>query len=245
MTDQDTNDAGRLVAAVDLGSNSFHVTVAKLTASGLQIVMRDRERVRLASGLDDADQLDDASIARGVEALQRFDARLSAVEPADIRVVGTHTLREAVNVEVFIDRASAVFRAPIEIISGPEEARLIFHAVAHTQPVDGPFLVFDIGGGSTEFAIGQNYDPLFLSSRTLGCVTYTNQFMPSVNKKTFSDVGLATRRAIEPIVSRIKAIPFDICFATSGTAKGVSALGEYLGFGPRISQESISDIGGT
>ena len=239
MTDQDTNDAGRLVAAVDLGSNSFHVTVAKLTASGLQIVMRDRERVRLASGLDDADQLDDASIARGVEALQRFDARLSAVEPADIRVVGTHTLREAVNVEVFIDRASAVFRAPIEIISGPEEARLIFHAVAHTQPVDGPFMVFDIGGGSTEFAIGQNYDPLFLSSRTLGCVTYTNQFMPSVNKKTFSDVGLATRRAIEPIVSRIKAIPFDICFATSGTAKGVSALGEYLGFGPRISQQSI------
>ena len=76
MTDQDTNDAGRLVAAVDLGSNSFHVTVAKLTASGLQIVMRDRERVRLASGLDDADQLDDASIVRGVEALQRFDARL-------------------------------------------------------------------------------------------------------------------------------------------------------------------------
>ena len=239
MTDQDTNDAGRLVAAVDLGSNSFHVTVAKLTASGLQIVMRDRERVRLASGLDDADQLDDASIARGVEALQRFDARLSTVEPADIRVVGTHTLREAVNAEVFIDRASAVFRAPIEIISGPEEARLIFHAVAHTQPVDGPFMVFDIGGGSTEFAIGQNYDPLFLSSRTLGCVTYTNQFMPSVNKKTFSDVELATKRAIEPIVSRIKAIPFDICFATSGTAKGVSALGEYLGFGPRISQESI------
>ena len=240
MTESQLIEAERLVAAVDLGSNSFHVTVAKLTASGLQIVMRDRERVRLASGLNKRDVLDEEAIVRGLETLKRFNARLSAVDPSDIRVVGTHTLREAVNADAFIDRASEIFHVPIEVISGPEEARLIFHAVAHTQPVDGPFMVFDIGGGSTEFAIGQNYDPLFLSSRTLGCVTYTNQWMPSITKTAFSDVELATKRAIEPIVSRIKAIPFDACFATSGTAKGVSALGDYLGFGPRITKESIA-----
>lgn len=240
VTEELPGEVERLVAAVDLGSNSFHVTVAKLTASGLQIVMRDRERVRLAAGLNKHDTLDEDAISRGLDALRRFNARLSAVDPSDIRVVGTHTLREAVNADAFIDRAAEIFRAPIEVISGPEEARLIFHAVAHTQPVDGPFMVFDIGGGSTEFAIGQNYDPLFLSSRTLGCVTYTNQFMVSVNKSAFADVELATQRAIEPIASRIKAIPFETCFATSGTAKGVSALGEYLGFGPRITAESIA-----
>ena len=240
MSEQQPGEVERLVAAVDLGSNSFHVTVAKLTASGLQIVIRDRERVRLAAGLNANDELNEEAIQRGLDALRRFNARLSTIDANDIRVVGTHTLREATNANVFIDRAAEIFRAPIEVISGPEEARLIFHAVAHTQPVDGPFMVFDIGGGSTEFAIGQNYDPLFLSSRTLGCVTYTNQYMATVNKGSFAEVELATQRAIEPIVSRIKAIPFDTCLATSGTAKGVSALGEHLGFGPRITKASIA-----
>jgi exopolyphosphatase/guanosine-5'-triphosphate,3'-diphosphate pyrophosphatase len=240
VTNQQPVEDERLVGAVDLGSNSFHVTIAKLTASGLQIVMRDRERVRLASGLNQSNELDEDAIQRGLDALKRFNARLSTIAATDIRVVGTHTLREATNANTFIDRAADCFRAPIEVISGPEEARLIFHAVAHTQPVDGPFMVFDIGGGSTEFAIGQNYDPLFLSSRTLGCVTYTNQYMKSVNKASFAEVELATQRAIEPIVNRIKAFPFETCFATSGTAKGVSALGDYLGFGPRITADSIN-----
>lgn len=230
----------RLVAAVDLGSNSFHVTVARLTPSGLQILVRDRERVRLASGLGDDDMLSTEAIARGVDTLARFEARLQSVATEDIRAVGTHTLREASNSSEFLDRAAEVFRAPIEIISGPEEARLIFHAVAHTQPVEGPFLVFDIGGGSTEFAIGQDYAPSFLSSRSLGCVTYTNHFMQSVSSEAFAQVSLATKRALEPIAERIRALPFVTVFATSGTAKGVSALGVHLGFGPQITRESIA-----
>ena len=115
---------GRLVAAVDLGSNSFHMTVAKLTSSGVITLIRDRERVRLASGLNHKNVLDKQSIARGVEALARFDARLSGVATDDIRVVATHTLREARNVDEFIESASQHLRAPIEVISGPEEARL-------------------------------------------------------------------------------------------------------------------------
>lgn len=230
----------RLVAAVDLGSNSFHVTVARISPSGLQILVRDRERVRLASGLGVDDVLASDAIDRGIETLARFEARLQSVATEDIRVVGTHTLREASNASEFLDRAAEVFRAPIEIISGPEEARLIFHAVAHTQPVDGPFMVFDIGGGSTEFAIGQDYSPTFLSSRSLGCVTYTNHFMQTINADAFDQVRLATKRALEPIAERIRALPFDKVFATSGSAKGVSALGVHLGFGPRITRESIA-----
>ena len=230
----------RLVAAVDLGSNSFHVTVARLSPSGLQVLVRDRERVRLASGLGADAVLSREAIDRGIETLARFEGRLQSVATEDIRVVGTHTLREASNAAEFLDRASEVFRAPIEIISGPEEARLIFHAVAHTQAVDGPFLVFDIGGGSTEFAIGQDYAPTFLSSRSLGCVTYTNHFIKSVSPDAFDQVKLATQRALEPIAERIRALRFDRAFGTSGTAKGVSALGAYLGFGHRITRESIA-----
>lgn len=230
---------GRLVAAVDLGSNSFHMTVAKLTSSGVITLIRDRERVRLASGLNHKNVLDKQSIARGVEALARFDARLSGVATDDIRVVATHTLREARNVDEFIESASQHFRAPIEVISGPEEARLIFQAVAHTQSIDGRFLVFDVGGGSTEFAVGHDYDSEFLSSRTLGCVTFTHRYMQKINKKAFAEVELATRQAIEPIASRIRAFHVDKCFASSGSAKGVSALGNFLGLGPVITRDSI------
>ena len=161
----------RLVAAVDLGSNSFHMTVAKITHSGIQILSRDRERVRLASGLNNKGVLDKKAIAKGIDALVRFDSRLTGVTAEDIRVVATHTLREAKNADEFLDLASSRFRAPIEVISGPEEARLIYQAVAHTQPIEGRFLVFDVGGGSTEFAVGEGYEPAFVSSRTLGCVT--------------------------------------------------------------------------
>lgn len=240
MNDFEASAEERLVAAVDLGSNSFHVTVARLTPSGLQVLMRDRERVRLASGLGDDDTLSEDAMQRGLDALARFDARLQSVAPEDIRAVATHTLREASNSAEFLDRAASVFRAPIEIISGPEEARLIFHAVAHTQPIDGSFLVFDIGGGSTEFAVGEQYAPAFLASRSLGCVTYTQHFLQNVNKSGFNKAVLATRRALEPIAGRIRALPFATALATSGTAKGVSALGNHLGFGPVITADSVA-----
>ena len=241
MTDNESPTEERLVAAVDLGSNSFHMTVARLTPSGLQILSRDKERVRLASGLGADDVLDADAIERGLETLARFDARLSSVAPEDIRAVATHTLREAVNANVFLDRAAAVFRAPIEIISGPEEARLIFHAVGHTQPVGDRYLVFDIGGGSTEFAVGTRFQPEFLSSRSLGCVTFSTFFGSGVGKKAFSKADLASRRVMEPIVERIRALPADKVFATSGTAKGISALGNHLGFGPRITPQSVAE----
>ena len=233
--------AERLVAAVDLGSNSFHLTVAKITPSGLHVLVRDRERVRLAQGLDAENVLSAEAMDRGLETLARFEARLSAVATPDIRAVGTHTLREAVNSDVFLDRAQTIFRAPIEIISGPEEARLIFHAVAHTQPFDGSFLVFDIGGGSTEFAFGLGYTPKFLSSRSMGCVTFTTEFLDTqISKLQLGKAELEAKRIVEPIAGRLKTLAPEHVFATSGTAKGVSALGEYLGFGPVITPQSVA-----
>ena len=229
----------RLVAAVDLGSNSFHMTVARLTPSGLQVLVRDRERVRLASGLNRKGVLGNKSIQRGIETLKRFDGRLSGVATEDIRVVATHTLREAKNAHEFLDLAAEHFRAQINVISGPEEARLIFQAVAHTQSTEGRFLVFDIGGGSTEFAVGIDFETEFLSSRTLGCVTFTKRFMKKVNRESFAKVELNTRKVIEPIVSRIRGLGADKVFGTSGSVKSVSALGSYLGHGPIITPESL------
>ncbi len=229
----------RLVAAVDLGSNSFHVTVAKLTPSGFQVLIRDRERVRLASGMGHRSVLRKKAIKRALETLLRFEARLSGVATEDIQVVATHIFREAKNTDKFLDLASECFRAPINVISGAEEARLIFQAVAHTQTVDGRFLVVDIGGGSTEFSVGNGFDPDFLSSRTLGCATLTDRLMKEVNKDTVAAVELRTRKVIEPIASRIRGLNADTCFGTSGTFKGVSALGSFLGFGSVITRESL------
>ena len=161
--------------------------------------------MRLASGLNRKGVLGNKSIQRGIETLKRFDGRLSGVATEDIRVVATHTLREAKNAHEFLDLASEYFRAQINVISGPEEARLIFQAVAHTQSTEGRFLVFDIGGGSTEFAVGINFETEFLSSRTLGCVTFTKQFMKKVNRESFAEIELNTRKVIEPIMSRIRA----------------------------------------
>ena len=229
----------RLVAAVDLGSNSFHMTIARLTPSGLQVLVRDRERVRLASGLNRKGVLGNKSIQRGIETLKRFDGRLSGVATEDIRVVATHTLREAKNAHEFLDLASEHFRAQINVISGPEEARLIFQAVAHSQSIEGRVLVFDLGGGSTEFAVGINFETEFLSSRTLGCLTFTKRFMKKLDRESFAEIELNTRKVIEPIVSRIRDLGAEKIFATSGSAKSVSALGNYLGHGPIITPESL------
>ncbi len=229
----------RVVAAVDLGSNSFHMTIAKLTQSGFQVLVRDRERVQLASGLSPKNLLDKKTLTRAVEALARFDSRLSGVATEDIRVVATHVFREARNIDRLLDLAQERFRAPINVISGPEEARLIFQAVAHTQSIDGRFLVFDIGGGSTEFAVGKNFETEFLSSRTLGCATLTNRLMKKVNKKTYDEIELITRKVIEPIASPIRELEVDKYYGTSGSAKGVSALGNFLGYGQSITPESL------
>ena len=154
-----------VLAAVDLGSNSFHMVVARYSHGQLVILDRLREMVRLAAGLGDSGRLDDTATERALRCLERFGQRLRAVRADSVRVVGTNALRRAKRKRWFLERARAALGHPIEIISGLEEARLIYSGVAHTSPMSpDKRLVIDIGGGSTEVVIGVGFDPLLLLS---------------------------------------------------------------------------------
>src|SRR5690606_31272331 len=135
---------------VDLGSNSFHMIVASYSDMHIQIIDRMKKMVRLASGLDDNDNLSDESMERAIKCLEEFGQRIREIPPVNVRAVGTNTLRQANNGKRFLTRARKALGHPIEIIAGREEARLIYLGVAHSVYDDqDKRLVIDIGGGST------------------------------------------------------------------------------------------------
>ncbi|MEJ2094552.1 MAG: exopolyphosphatase, partial [Gammaproteobacteria bacterium] len=141
-------------AAIDLGSNSFHMVVANSIEDRIQIVDKLKDMVRLAGGLDENDRLQDEVMDRALECLQRFRQRLENIPRKNIRAVGTNTLRQAKHGRAFMKKASKALGVPLEIISGREEARLIFSGVGYSNfNEQEQRLVVDIGGGSTEFAI--------------------------------------------------------------------------------------------
>src|ERR1700743_1115428 len=159
-----------VLAAVDLGPNSFHRVVARHSHGQLVILDRLREMVRLAAGLGDSGRLDDTATDRALRCLERFGQRLRAMHADSVRVVGTNALRRARRKRWFLERARAALGHPIEIISGLGEARLIYSGVAHTSPMSpDKRLVIDIGGGSTEVVIGEGFDTLLLESFLVGC----------------------------------------------------------------------------
>ena len=175
-----------LVAAVDLGSNSFRMLVAQAvnTPSGTQLRPIDtlRETVRLAAGLTENKLLGNDAYQRGLIAIRRFGERIRGFDPANVRAVATNTLRVAKNSQQFIEDAQVALGFPIEVIAGVEEARLIYIGAAHeVQAVQGNRLVIDIGGGSTEFIIGKGYEPKLMESLYIGCVSHSMRFFPKGN----------------------------------------------------------------
>src|SRR5271155_2857534 len=160
-----------VLAAVALGSNSFHMVVARYSHGQLVILDRLREMVRLAAGLGDSGRLDDAATDRALRCLERFGQRLRAMRADGGREVGTNALRRARRKRWVLGRARAALGHPIGILTGLEEARLIYSGVAHTSPMSpDKRLVLDLGGGSPEGVIGQGFDPLLLESLSVGCV---------------------------------------------------------------------------
>src|SRR5258706_3820241 len=161
-----------VLAAVDLGSNSFHMVVARHSDGQLVILDRLREMVRLAGGLSDSGRLDDAATDRALRCLERFGQRLRAMHADSVRVVGTNALRRARRKRWFLERARAALGHPIEIISGLEEARLIYSGVVHTSTLStDKRLVIDIGGGSGAGLDRVGFDALPLGSAGEGCVS--------------------------------------------------------------------------
>ncbi len=216
----------RDIAAIDLGSNSFHMVVAKVANHDLQLVSRHKQRVYLASGLDSQRNLDKASMDRGLECLAMFAERLQGFEDGNVRIAATHTLRQANNAHLFIQRARQVLPFDIEIISGEEEARLIYLGVAHTQPESDSKLVVDIGGGSTELIVGKGFSPELLNSKQMGCVSYTDRFFANgkLSNKNFNKAILAAEQKLESIAHRYRKKGWEIAFGSSGTIKAISEV---------------------
>ena len=215
-----------MLAAIDLGSNSFHMMVARVVDGRLQVVDRLKERVRLAEGMDEFKNLSEEAMQRGLNCLALFAERMQSIHPDAIRITGTYTLRVAHNAQHFIERAKLLLGHPIEIISGLEEARLIYQGVSHTQHTQGRMLVIDIGGGSTELIIGEKYLPMALTSRKMGCVTFTKQFFSNgkLSEKNFNAAIFEALHQLEPILTQFTTLGWRQCLGSSGTIKTVKEL---------------------
>lgn len=171
-----------VLAAVDLGSNSFHMIIARLRDGHFQIMDRLREMVQLRAGLDKQNVLSDESQTRAIACLERFGERIRHLPAGKVRVVGTNTLRIAENSREFLRKARQALGHPIEIVTGEEEARLIYMGVSRSLAFDNTRrLVMDIGGGSTEFIIGEGLEGLRRESLEMGCVSFSQRFFNDGN----------------------------------------------------------------
>jgi exopolyphosphatase/guanosine-5'-triphosphate,3'-diphosphate pyrophosphatase len=233
-----------VLAAVDLGSNSFHMVVARYTHGQLVIVDRLREPVRLAAGLDEQGRLSRESVSRALQCLERFGQRLSDMKAERVRVVGTNTLRKARRKGAFLDRAREALGHPIEIISGVEEARLIYMGVAHTTPSEGGHrLVVDIGGGSTELIIGEGLAAKRLESLYIGSVSVSAQHFAdgAITEKRMRRARTAAQLEIEPVMARFRRTEWDTAFGASGTMRAVADT--LAAHGTQASQITRDGIG--
>jgi exopolyphosphatase / guanosine-5'-triphosphate,3'-diphosphate pyrophosphatase len=216
-----------VIAAVDLGSNSFHMVVARHSHGQLVILDRLREMVRLAAGLDEQGRIDKTVAARCIECLQRFGQRLRDMKAESVRVVGTNTLRKAHRKQSFLERAREALGHPIEIISGIEEARLIYLGVANTMPNEpGRRLVVDIGGGSSELIIGEQFNTLRLESLHMGCVSLSLEHFGDgkVSEKRFRRARVAARLQLEPIQAAFRSQGWERAVGSSGTIRVIDEL---------------------
>ena len=213
-------DAPATVAAVDLGSNSFHLIVARATGSRLMVIDRLKDMVRLAAGLGDDKRLDPEVMQRALDCLGRFGQRLKELPPENVRVVGTNTLRKARNGGEFIARARQVLGHEVEIISGREEARLIYLGVSHSlEDHCDRRLVVDIGGGSTEVIIGRQFRPEHMESMYIGCVGTSRRFFGDggITAAAMDAAVMAARREFEPLETGFRTRGWDSAIGASGT----------------------------
>lgn len=219
-------DSQRL-AAVDLGSNSFHIMIVEEFHGTWRTLDRRGQKVQLAAGLDAQGYLSEEAMTRGIDCLSEFGQRLQKMDASRVVVFATNALRAAKNSRVFIDRAEQVLGYPVEVIAGREEARLIYLGVAHTQADDGGRrLVVDIGGGSTEFIIGERFEAEALESLHMGCVSYTKRFFGDgiITKKKFKDAVARAERELLNIKAHYKSLGWQEVIGSSGTIRAVEQV---------------------
>jgi len=236
----------RTLAAVDLGSNSFHMIVGRFQNGQLQIIDRLREPVRLAAGLTDRHQLEPVVAQRALDCLERFGQRVRDLDPENVRAVGTNTLRRMQSSAGFLDQAQQALGHSIEVISGIEEARLIHLGVAHSLPdPGGRRLVVDIGGGSTELIIGEGLVPVQLESLYMGCVSMSERFFGdgTIRKSNMKDAILAARLELQPSRQVFRRLGWSMATGSSGTIRTIRDVVLERGWSDNgISADSLKQL---
>ncbi|WP_211233608.1 exopolyphosphatase [Zooshikella ganghwensis] len=235
-----------LIAAIDLGSNSFHMIVARQEGDEIRPIERLGEKVQLAAGLDDQGVLSTEAMERGLACLSRFAQYVRGLPAQHIRVVGTNALRIATNADEFLAAAENVLGHAVDVIAGREEARLIFQGVAHTMAgQDEARLVVDIGGGSTEFAIGKGFNTTLLESLHMGCVVYTKRFFQEglLSAQNFQAAYYAARLELLNIVEDCQQNAWSVAIGSSGTVKSIAFVLQGLGMtGSGITLEGLEHL---
>ncbi len=241
------DDAAETVAAVDLGSNSFHMVVARASGAELHVVDRIKESVRLAAGLDEKRQLSDEARSRALDCLQRFGQRLRPMPQGQVRAVGTHTMRRARGISDFLAQAEDALGHPIEIIYGAEEARLIYGGVAQDLGNNRPRrLVIDIGGSSTELIIGEGAKPQLIESVSLGAVVHTQRYFPKgkIDKQAWKSAVLGARVGLEALERDYRNAGWDVTIGASGSIKAVQKVCEQAGWSAqKITLDGLKQLG--
>lgn len=224
---------GELLAAIDLGSNSFHLLVARYEHGGLRIIDRMRDSVRLAMGLRPNGSLDPEYREHALSCLARFGQRLRAIPQGRVHAVATNAVRRLANPQAFLLPAETALGHPIEIVSGREEARLIYLGVAHGLP-ESPQrrLVFDIGGGSTEFIIGKDFDALRTESVQVGCIASTLRFFPDgkYTAKRWQQAQTDIAVELQQFAEDYRALGWGEAIGSSGTAKAIGSIVQANGW---------------
>ncbi|WP_114417727.1 Ppx/GppA phosphatase family protein [Marinospirillum perlucidum] len=239
---------GSTLAALDLGSNSFHLVLARKIKGELSLLKRLGEKVQLAAGLDERGYLSEEAQQRGLECLERMAPFIQGLEENQVRAVGTNALRAARNSGEFITRAQELLGTSIEVIAGREEARLIYAGVVHTSPkFDQKRLVIDIGGGSTEFIAGEGGEPRLLESLHMGCVSYTQQFFGDGNfsEQNYQKARLAALSELLHIQKSFLAHGWERVQGSSGTLKTLSLVvgkGEFAPLTPKNLHELEKEL---
>lgn len=236
--------ASSLYAAIDLGSNSFHMLVVREVAGSIQTVARIKRKVRLAAGLDSDSRLSDEAMARGWQCLKLFSEQLQDIPAHQICVVATATLRLAANAGTFLHQAQQILGCAINVISGEEEACLIYQGVAHTTGGSDKRLVVDIGGGSTELVTGSGAEPGALFSLPMGCVTWLERYFGDrhLGKLNFDEAEQAASEMIRPVAKKLREQGWEICVGASGTVQALQEIMMAQGMDERITLSKLQQL---
>jgi exopolyphosphatase / guanosine-5'-triphosphate,3'-diphosphate pyrophosphatase len=227
-------EEGELLAAIDLGSNSYHMVVARYVLGQLRIVDRLREMVRMGEGLDGRGGIHPQVLQRALDCLQRLGQRTGSLPPHRVRAIATNTVRQLRTPQVFLLPAETALGHAIEVVTGREEARLIYLGVAFGQPPDArQRLVIDIGGGSTEFIIGQGFEPLERESMQMGCIATTRRFFADgrLTPRRWRDALLEVSAEFQQFAAAYRVRGWEEALGSSGTIKAIGQVAKAMKLG--------------